>query len=227
MDFEQDFLIYIDNHIIVVRKPSGMLIQGDKTGDITLFDLTKTYIKNKYNKPGNVYLGLVHRLDRPVSGIIVFARTSKAAARLNEQFRNRNIKKIYWALVQGTPPKQGDFIDFIHRKEQSSTISNNTNGQRAELTYRLIKKRNNISLVEIDLGTGRHHQIRVQFADRGYPILGDFRYGSRIKYGNRSLALHACKLSFTHPVRQTIMSFYTLPDENWPKHLLPEKKESI
>ncbi len=227
MEFEQDFLIYIDNHIAVVRKPSGMLIQGDKTGDITLFDLTKTYIKNKYNKPGNVYLGLVHRLDRPVSGIIVFARTSKAAARLNEQFRNREIKKKYWALVQGNPPKEGHFVDFIHRQERSSTISKNKKGQKAELTYRLIKHRQNISLVEIELGTGRHHQIRVQFADRGYPILGDFRYGSRIKYGNRSLALHACKLSFRHPVQQTTMSFFTLPDEYWPKSLLPIKKESI
>ncbi len=225
MDFEIDHLIFIDNHIIVVRKPAGMLIQGDKTGDTTLFEITKTYIKKKFKKPGNVYLGLVHRLDRPVSGVIVFARTSKAAVRLNEQIRNRKIKKTYWTLVQGKPPKKGEFVDYINRNEMTSTISNNEKGQRAELKYRLLKQSDNISLLEIDLGTGRHHQIRVQFANRGYPILGDFRYGSRVKYGNRALALHAYKLSFTHPVQQTEMSFTTLPDENWPNDLLPENKE--
>jgi len=225
MDFEKDFLIYIDNHIIVVRKPAGMLIQGDKTGDITLFDLTKFYIKNKFEKPGNVYLAIVHRLDRPVSGVIVFARTSKAAARLNEQIRKRKMKKTYWALVHGKPPKQGEFIDYINRNQKTSIISNNKKGKRAELNYLLLKQQDNISMLEIDLVTGRHHQIRVQFANRGYPILGDFLYGSRLKYGNRALALHACRLSFAHPVQNEEKSFFTMPDENWPKNFLPKNKE--
>ena len=223
--FEKDFLIYYDNHIIVVRKPAGMLVQGDNTGDISLFEITKSYIKNKYNKPGNVYLGLVHRLDRPVSGVIVFARTSKAAARLNEQIKKRKIKKTYWALVHGHPPVRGDYVDYINRNRKTSTISSNKKGKKAELTYRLIKKSDNISLIEVDLVTGRHHQIRVQFANRGYPILGDFLYGSRQKYGNRTLALHAFELSFYHPVQNTEMNFTTMPDENWPENFLPDKKD--
>jgi len=203
-----------------------MLTQGDKTGDISLFEITKEYIKKKYQKPGNVYLGLVHRLDRPVSGIVIFARTSKAAARLNEQIRNRKIMKIYWALVQGKPAKQGQFIDYINRNEMTSKISDATKGKKAELKYRLLKHVDDISMLEIELRTGRHHQIRVRFASRDYPILGDFRYGSRIKFGNKALALHAHRIKITHPVQKTEMSFVSLPEENWPHDFLSENKES-
>jgi len=226
LNFEKNNLIFIDNHIVVVRKPAGMLTQGDKTGDISLFEITKEYIKKKYQKPGNVYLGLVHRLDRPVSGVVIFTRTSKAAARLNEQIRNRKIIKIYWALVQGKPAKEGQLIDYINRNEMISKISDENKGKKVELKYRLLKHLDDISLLEIELRTGRHHQIRVQFASRDYPILGDFRYGSRIKFGNKALGLHAYNIKITHPVQRTEMSFVSLPEENWPRDFLPENKES-
>lgn len=206
-------IIYEDNHLLVANKPAGMLVQGDITGDESLLEITKKYIKEKYNKPGNVFLGLVHRLDRPASGVIVLARTSKAASRLSKQFREKTIEKYYVALVEGKIPKSGILKDKISRNGANSKINNN--GKQAELKYKLLKYKNNVSKVEIKLITGRHHQIRVQFAERGNPILGDFRYGSKIKFGKKALALHSYSLSLAHPTTKENMTFEFEPDDYW------------
>lgn len=206
-------IIYEDNHLLVVNKPAGILVQGDITGDESLLEIAKKYIKEKYNKPGNIFLGLVHRLDRPTSGVIVFARTSKAASRLSKQFREKTIEKYYVALVQGKIPKSGILKDKISRNGATSKIG--YTGKQAELKYKLLKYKNNISKVEIKLITGRHHQIRVQFAERGNPILGDFRYGSKIKFGNKALALHAFSISLIHPTKKEKMIFDFKPDDYW------------
>lgn len=206
-------IIYEDNHLLVVNKPAGILVQGDITGDESLLEIAKKYIKEKYNKPGNIFLGLVHRLDRPTSGVIVFARTSKAASRLSKQFREKTIEKYYVALVQGKIPKSGILKDKISRNGATSKIG--YTGKQAELKYKLLKYKNNISKVEIKLITGRHHQIRVQFAERGNPILGDFRYGSKIKFGNKALALHAFSISLIHPTKKEKMIFNFNPDDYW------------
>ncbi len=209
-------VLYLDNHLLVVRKPAGLLIQGDRTGDPTLLEQAREYVKRRYNKPGNVFLGLVHRLDRPVSGVVVFARTSKAASRLSEQFRSRRVNKTYLALVEGEIPKQGKFEDQIARRETKSRIVNE-GGQKAELTFLRRSIHKGVSCTEINLGTGRHHQIRVQFAHRGYPILGDFKYGSRMPFPEKSIALLAQAISLTHPTRQEEMTFSTEPDAYWPE----------
>ncbi len=203
-------IIYLDNHLVIVRKPAGMLVQGDKTGDETLFDQAKLYIKIKFKKPGNVYLGLVHRLDRPTSGIICFAKTSKAAARLSRQFQNKTIKKNYLAIVKGKPPPQGRMIDKLQRNKQNSFVSHK--GKKAELYFQRLAYEKGQSLVSINLKTGRHHQIRVQFSHRGFSVLGDFRYGSKTKFPNRTLALHAYSLTLNHPTRKEPMTFYDLPE---------------
>ncbi len=207
----------MDNHIMVVRKPAGILVQGDKTGDETLLEQCKQYLKVEFNKPGNVYLGLVHRIDRPVSGVMVLARTSKAAGRLVSQFRTRDVEKQYWALVQGQVQESELLVDHITRHGATSHISRNKEGQQAELFYRLLRFKDGVSWVEIDLHSGRHHQIRVQFAHRAHPVLGDFRYGSKRKFPERSLALHAWKLKFEHPVRKEHMTFTADPEPYWPK----------
>jgi len=209
-------VLYLDNHLLVVRKPAGLLIQGDRTGDPTLLEQAREYVKRRYNKPGNVFLGLVHRLDRPVSGVVVFARTSKAASRLSEQFRTRRVNKTYLALVEGEIPQQGEFEDQIARRETKSRIVNQ-GGQRAVLTFLRRSIHEGVSCVEISLGTGRHHQIRVQFAHRGYPILGDFKYGSRRPFPEKSIALLAQSLTLTHPTLQEEMTFSTEPDAYWPE----------
>ena len=206
-------IIYEDNHLLVVNKPAGMLVQGDVTGDETLLEIAKKYIKEKYNKHGNVFLGLVHRLDRPASGVIVFARTSKAISRLSKQFRNKTIEKYYIALVEGKIPKSGILKDQIIRNGATSKIS--IKGKHAELQYKLLDYKNNVSKIEIKLITGRHHQIRVQFAERGNSILGDFRYGSKIKFGNKALALHSFSLSLIHPTIKEKMTFEFKPDDYW------------
>ena len=197
-------ILYSDNHLLVVRKPAGMLVQGDRTGDISLLDAARQYLKVEFNKPGQVFLGLVHRLDRPVSGVVVFARTSKAASRLSEQIRLRQVRKIYWALVRGGMDDHGVVEDFIVRRRMSSRIVEE-GGQYAKLAYRLLTYRKGVSWVEIELITGRHHQIRVQFSSRGHPILGDLRYGAKDKFCRNAVALHARSLSFTHPTRREKM----------------------
>ena len=193
-----------------------MLVQGDRTGDTSLFDHARKQIKDKFNKPGNVYLGLVHRLDRPTSGVVVFALTSKAARRLSEQFRVGSVRKIYWALVEGKTPKKGTLVDRIHRRGPTSHLVKGTGGQHAKLSFRRLRYRKGRSWVEIELVTGRHHQIRVQFSHRGHPVIGDFRYGSKVKFGQKALALHARSLTISHPTRNEDMIFVAQPESFWP-----------
>ncbi|MBU2510932.1 RluA family pseudouridine synthase [bacterium] len=209
-------IIYQDNHLLVVNKPAGVLIQGDKSGDKSLYHHVQHYLKTTLNKPGNVYLGLVHRLDRPVSGVVVFAKTSKAASRLSEQFRKKTIKKSYIALVKGKIPTSGTLVDQIERMGVTSRIVTDGTGKDAKLSYRRLLYQKEISLVEIQLETGRHHQIRIQFSNLGFPILGDFRYGSKEKFPLKAIALHAHSLQITHPTTKESMIFSSNPSELWP-----------
>ena len=191
-------------------------MQGDRTGDTSLLDCAREYIKDKFNKPGNVYLGLVHRLDRPTSGVVVFALTSKAAKRLSEQFRVGSVRKIYWALIEGKSPKQGILVDRIRRRGPTSHLVKGTSGQHAELSFRRLRYHKGVSWVEVELATGRHHQIRVQFSHRGHPVIGDFRYGSKTKFGKKALALHARSLTISHPTRKEEMTFVARLEPFWP-----------
>lgn len=205
-------VLYEDNHIIVVEKPVNVLSQGDNTGDISLLDMVKEYVKEKYNKPGNVYIGLVHRLDRPVGGIMVFARTSKAASRLSKQVSERNFSKKYYAVVSGKMENtEGKFVDRLKRLDNGNTIVSK-DGKESVLTYRVVEYNKNIdaSLVDISLETGRHHQIRVQFASRGHYLLGDQRYGKQDK---TQIALYSYELEFYHPVSKELMSFSLKPNK--------------
>ena len=194
-----------------------MLVQGDRTGDRSLLDCAREYIKDKFNKPGNVYMGLVHRLDRPTSGVVVFALTSKAAKRLSEQFRVGSVRKIYWALVEGKTPTNGTWVDQIHRHGPTSHLVKGNGGQRAELSFRRLRYAKGVSWVEIELATGRHHQIRVQFSHRGHPVIGDFRYGSKVKFGQKALALHARSLTISHPTKKEEMTFVAGLESFWPR----------
>lgn len=203
-------ILYEDNHIIVVVKPFNILSQSDDTKDIDMLTLIKSYLKEKYNKPGNVYLGLIHRLDRPTGGIMVFAKTSKAASRLSEQIRLNLFTKKYLAIVSGYfDEKTGVFEDYILKKEDNSSIISK-DGKYAKLEYEVLKEKNDLSLVSILLHTGRHHQIRVQFASRNHPLYGDQRYG---KSSKKQLALFAYYLSFNHPVTKEKLEFIKYPDK--------------
>jgi 23S rRNA pseudouridine1911/1915/1917 synthase len=212
---KSDQILFEDNHLLVVNKPSGILSQGNISGDLNLLDMGKTFIKVKYNKPGNVFLGLVHRLDRPTSGVMVFARTSKAASRLSRYFRKHRIDKTYMALVQGTPPEEGTYCDYIRRDKIAGFVTQNPEDQSAELRFHRIKTVKDVSLMEIDLLTGRHHQIRIQFSHRGYPVLGDRRYGSNQNWPDSGIALHAWKLTVLHPVSRERMTFTAPLPEEW------------
>ncbi len=181
----------------------------------TLLDIGKDHLRREFNKPGNVYLGLVHRLDRLVSGTIVFARTSKAASRLSGQFRDGSVQKVYRAIVEGSIAKKGQFIDYIGRRGSKSYITNNKSGKYAKLEYKLIKKVKDFSFVEINLLTGRHHQIRVQFSHHGYPILGDFRYGAKNGLPEKALALHAYSITICHPVTKLELNFKAVIPSFW------------
>ena len=199
-------VLYEDNHVIVVEKPINVLSQGDATGDKDLLTMVKEYVKVKYNKPGNVYIGLVHRLDRPVGGVMVFARSSKAASRLNKEQLEHGFSKKYLAVVNGIlKNKKGQFVDKLLKLNDGNTIVSNK-GKEAILNYEVLKEslKERHSLVSVKLVTGRHHQIRVQFASRGYALCGDQRYG---KQDNTQLALFAYELSFTHPVSKEKMTF--------------------
>ena len=206
-------VLYEDNHIIVVFKPCNILSQADNTGDIDMLTLIKTYLKEKYNKPGNVYLGLVHRLDRPVSGVMVFAKTSKAASRLSEQVRKHEINKHYLAIINGIiSEKNGEFCDYLVRLDNGNTVvTTKDKGKESILKYQVLNEKDNYSLVSINLITGRHHQIRVQFSSRGYPLVGDQRYG---KQDNRQIALCSYRLSFIHPTTKEKLTFERYPDKN-------------
>ncbi len=208
--------IHLDNHLLVVNKPAGLLVQGDNTGDPTLFEQAQLFLKERFNKPGNVYLGLVHRLDRPVSGVVVFARTSKAASRLSEQFRTKTIVKTYKAIVEGKIDDSGTLKDYIVRKRVTSAISNSKLGKAAVLRYRRLQYEKGLSLVEVNIETGRHHQIRVQLSNLGFPILGDFRYGSKTQFPFKSIALHGYSIQLTHPVTQKDLYFSANPEIRWP-----------
>ena len=205
-------VLYEDNHLIAINKKSGDIIQGDKTGDPPLSDFVKAYIKNKYNKPGKVFLGTIHRIDRPTSGIVLFARTSKALSRMNEQFKNKEVKKTYWAVVDNAPSSNsGTLDDFLKKNEKrnKSYVTKELVGKRAILEYKLIKKLDTFYHLEIKPKTGRHHQIRVQLANIGCIIKGDLKYGAKRSNKDSSIHLLAQKIDFTHPVtkkRTTIIA---------------------
>jgi 23S rRNA pseudouridine1911/1915/1917 synthase len=199
-------VLYEDNHIIVINKRPGDIVQGDKTGDTPLSEHVKEYIKDKYDKPGKVYLGVVHRLDRPTSGIVIFARTSKALPRLNQLFKDRDAQKTYWALVKNMPPKEEDTLThYLKRNPKQNKsyahIKEVPESKKAILDYKIIQKLDNYFLLEIALHTGRHHQIRSQLSAIGSPIKGDLKYGFDRSNKDASISLHARKLSFKHPVK--------------------------
>ena len=198
-------ILHEDNHIIVVNKRVGDIVQGDKTGDKPLSEIVKEYIKEKYNKPGEVFLGVVHRLDRPTTGIVVFAKTSKALERLNKMFSERETQKTYWAVVKNKTPKNEDkLVHFLTRNEKSNSskahIKEVLNSKMASLDYKIIKELNNYFVLEINLHTGRHHQIRAQLSAVGSPIKGDLKYGFDRSNPDGGIHLHARKLMFIHPV---------------------------
>ena len=198
-------VIYEDNHLLVVEKPINIPTQEDNTKDKDLLTILKEYIKEKYNKPGNVYLGLVHRLDRPVGGIMVFAKTSKAAARLSEQIRNGQMHKKYYAVVEGIlKEKEGILENKIEKIDNKKVLIDSPNGKEARLEYKVLKEKDNLSLVDINLLTGRYHQIRLQFSSRNHPLYGDTLYGSKYK---GDLALISYSLSFIHPTTKEKMCF--------------------
>lgn len=217
MDFQ---VLYEDNHILVANKPNNMLVQADTTGDVALEDLAKQYIKIKYNKPGAVFLNAVHRIDRPVSGVVVFARTSKALARLNEQFRSKEIKKTYWAIVKNRPKIESATLeDYIRRdaKKNKSFVCQKDakDAKLARLSYKMIASSENYHLLEIDLHTGRHHQIRCQLSHIGCPIKGDLKYGAERSNKDGGISLHARSVEFIHPVTKESMKITApVPEDN-------------
>ncbi|MBL6663970.1 MAG: RluA family pseudouridine synthase [Flavobacteriales bacterium] len=211
-------VLYEDNHIIAVNKKASDIVQGDKTGDRPLPEYVKDYIKKKYNKPGEVFLGVVHRLDRPVSGVVLFARTSKALSRLNEMFREKKVQKTYWAIVKNKPQNTKDTLVHYLLKNQSKNKSQAFNREannalRSELSYELIHSLDNYHLLEVSPKTGRHHQIRVQLAKIGCPIKGDIKYGFDRTNKDKSIHLHARKIDFIHPVKNEPISI-TAPTPN-------------
>lgn len=213
-------VVYEDNHIIIVNKTCREIVQGDKTGDKPLSEMLKEWLKEKYAKPGNVFVGVTHRLDRPVSGLVIFAKTSKALSRLNEMFRTGQVKKTYWAVVKNNPPAQaGTLVHYLTRNEKQNKstayISPRTGAQRAELDYSLIATGDNYKLLEVDLKTGRHHQIRCQLAKMGCPIKGDLKYGAERSNPDGGISLQARRVCFEHPVSHVVVDV-TAPVPNDP-----------
>ena len=203
-------VVYEDNHIIVVNKTASEIVQGDKTGDTPLSEMVKEYLKVKYNKPGNVFVGVTHRLDRPVSGVVVFAKTSKALSRLNDMFRLGEVKKTYWAIVKDRPKDlEGELTQWMVRNEKQNKSyaydKERPNSKKAILRYKLIGHSQNYHLLEVDLQTGRHHQIRCQLAKMGCPIKGDLKYGSPRSNPDGSICLHARRVTFVHPVSKEVI----------------------
>lgn len=210
-------ILYEDNHLLVVVKPPNILIQSDKTQDKDLLTILKEYLKVTYNKPGNVYLGLVHRLDRPVGGVCLFAKTSKAAQRLTKQFFNKTITKEYLAIIDAPLIHDGEFFDYLLKDSKTNTVITTTanQGKLAHLTYQVIKHQNYLSLVKINLITGRSHQIRVQFSSRNLPLLNDQRYNSHAS-PHQQIALWASSLSFEHPTQKKVMTIKSSPPKKAP-----------
>ena len=203
-------ILYEDNHIVVCEKPINVLSQSDNTKDLDMLSLVKSYIKEKYNKPGNVYIGLVHRLDRPTGGLMVFARTSKAAERLSKQIKDHTFKKSYLAVIPNLKEESGKLINYIKKEENgNSVITDEKDGKYAELSYETVSKKDNLSLVKINLLTGRHHQIRTQFSHIESPLYGDQRYGKNDK---KQLALFAYHIEFIHPTTKEKLAFTLYPN---------------
>lgn len=213
-------VIYEDNHLIAVNKTCREIVQGDKTGDTPLSEILKAWLKEKYAKPGNVFVGVAHRLDRPVSGLVLFAKTSKALARLNEMFRTGDIKKTYWAIVKNSPPtEEGTLEHWLVRNEKQNKsyayTEEKLNSKKAILHYKLLARSDNYYLLEVDLKTGRHHQIRCQLAKMGCPIKGDLKYGSERSNKDGGISLHARKAQFIHPVsKEPVEIVASVPDDS-------------
>lgn len=213
-------VIYEDNHLIAVNKTCKEIVQGDKTGDTPLSEILKAWLKEKYAKPGNVFVGVAHRLDRPVSGLVLFAKTSKALARLNEMFRTGDIKKTYWAIVKNSPPtEEGTLEHWLVRNEKQNKsyayTEEKPNSKKAILHYKLLARSDNYYLLEVDLKTGRHHQIRCQLAKMGCPIKGDLKYGSERSNKDGGISLHARKAQFIHPVsKEPVEIVASVPDDS-------------
>lgn len=218
-------VLYEDNHCLVVNKPAGLLSQGDETGDPSLVSWAGDYLKMKYQKPGNVYVGLVHRLDRPTSGVLILARTSKAAGRLADQFRRGAISKVYWAIVEGQPGEpEGLWIDVLDKDRTANLVrvvdESQQSGQEARVSYRVLERLRGRTKLELRPATGRSHQLRVQLAHRGLPIIGDRKYGAatvlKASDGHRRIALHAREICFTHPTRGEVLSMVAPVPADWP-----------
>ena len=221
-------VVYEDNHLIIVYKESGEIVQGDKTGDVPLSEVVKAYIKTKYQKPGNVFLGVVHRLDRPVAGLVVFARTSKALSRLNEMFRKGEVKKTYWAIVQQRPREEtGELEHWLMRNEQQTKsydyAKERPEAKTAVLKYQLIDTSERYTLLQVGLLTGRHHQIRCQLAAIGCPIKGDLKYGAKRSNADGSISLLAREIAFVHPVsKATVKVTAPFPKDNLWQAISPQ-----
>lgn len=213
-------IVYEDNHLIIVNKAAGEIVQGDKTGDTPLSDLIKNYLKEKYRKPGNVFCGVIHRLDRPVSGLVIFAKTSKALSRMNRMFQNREVEKVYWAITRFQPPKKEDtlidYISTVERNNKSYASKMPREGAaRAVLDYKVLSHTDYYYLLEIRLHTGRKHQIRVQLAAMGCPIRGDLKYGDRRSNPDKGISLQSHRIKFTHPVSGDIIDVSApVPNDN-------------
>lgn len=217
-------ILYEDNHLLVVNKLAGELAQGDKTGDASLVDLVKDYIKRTYNKPGEVFVGLVHRIDRPVSGAIIFAKTSKALSRMTVLVKNRDFEKQYLAVVKNPPPLEADsLIHFLVKNERQNksfvVAASHKGAKEARLDYQLLKRSERFFMLRVDLHTGRHHQIRVQLAAMGCPIKGDLKYGSDRSNPDGSISLHAFRIAFEHPVKKEKIEIIAQPADILPWNL--------
>ena len=213
-------VLYEDNHIIAVNKTNSEIVQGDKTGDEPLSETLKKYLKEKYNKPGEVFLGVTHRLDRPVSGVVIFAKTSKALTRLNEMFRNQEVKKTYWAIVKDRPAEtEGRLEHYLVRNEKQNKSVAHTkmvpNAKKASLSYKLVSHSDNYFLLEVQLETGRHHQIRCQLAGIGCVIKGDLKYGAPRSNPDGGICLHSHEIKFVHPVKKEEMDIIAPPPVSW------------
>ena len=220
-------IIFEDNHLLVINKDAGVLVQGDKTGDTPLSDLAKAYVKEKYQKPGEVFMGVIHRIDRPVSGLVLMARTSKALERMNEQFKNREIEKKYLAVVRNRPPANaGNLVHWLIKNPETNVTKayekEVPNSMRSELNYKLIGELDGFYLLEVNPITGRPHQIRVQLASMNCPIVGDNKYGYPRGNKDKSICLHAHQVKFMHPVKKEEMQlFAALPQDNFWQKFLP------
>lgn len=226
-------ILYEDNHLLAVNKPAGLLVQGDRSGDRTLLDVAGSYLKHKYDKPGRVYLGLVHRLDRNVSGVVLLARTSKAAGRLSGQFRDGSVDKVYQAVVSGCPdPEKGDLLSWLADKGDRRGVTRTEpepfpGARESLLRYNVLESQAGWSLVEVRPVTGRRHQIRAQFALGGNPLLGDVKYGSQRRLAGHRLALHAVSLTVSHPVGGKSLKLTAPLPKDWPWPVFAEKERTI